>query len=75
MTMKFESTAERATEDLAKAGIPRNRHVLMFVLDDEDEAKLADLRAAIAEGEAGEEVDGEEAREEIRNYLAAKRRV
>lgn len=73
MSWKIESTAERATEDLAKAGIPRNRPVMMIVLDEEDERKLADLRAAIAEGEASEDVEGEAAFAEIRSYLASQR--
>lgn len=72
MSTKIESIAGRATEDLVKAGIPLNSHVLMIVLDDEDTAKLADLRAAIAEGDASEDVDAAEAFEEIGRHLASR---
>lgn len=72
MATKIESTVGRAAEDLAKAGIPRERHVTMVVLDEEDEAKLAEIRAAVAAADASEGVDGDLAFDEIRRELAKK---
>ena len=45
MATKIETTVSTAAADLAKAGLAGNKRVMMIVLDEEDEAKLAELRA------------------------------
>ena len=73
MATRIESTVEHAAEALAKAGVRPERQVIMTVLDPEDEAKLADLRAAIAEGDAsGPGRDADEVFEEITEDLKRK---
>ncbi len=73
MATRIDSTVEHAAEDLARAGLAPHRHVMMIVLDDDDEAKLADLVSAIAEGDAsGELVDGDKAFSLVRGELEAK---
>jgi hypothetical protein len=73
MATKIESTVGSAAADLAKAGLAGNKRVMMIVLDAEDEAKLADLRAAIIAADAsGDYVDGDEAFEQVRRELEKK---
>lgn len=73
MSIRIDTTVGNAAEDLAKAGLPGGRHVTMLVLDEEDEARLAELRAAIAEADAsGDFVEADEALEMVRRRLADK---
>ena len=70
MTMKIETTVDSAAADLARAGLVGNQRVMMIVLDEQDETKLADIRAAIVAADAsGDYVDGDEAFGQIRNHL------
>ena len=73
MATRLVSTVEHAAEDLAKAGLPGNRPVTMIVFDSEDEAKLADLKAAIHEADSSADfIDAEQAFEMIRADLRKK---
>lgn len=51
MAMRIESKVADAAKALATAGVAGDRAVIMTVLDPEDEVRLAELRAAIAEGD------------------------
>lgn len=70
MASKIESTVGHVAADLAKAGFPGSRRVQMVVLDEEDEAKLAEIRAAVAAADASEDVEAEEAFTEIFHELS-----
>ncbi len=72
MATKIESTVRQVAEDLAKAAFSGGQRVQLLVLDDVDEAKLVDLRSAIAEADASEDVDSVEAFDEIQRVLAKK---
>lgn len=59
MAVRIDTTVAHAAEELEKFGAPADRHVTMVVLEPGDEEKLADLRQAIAEGDAsGPALDG-----------------
>lgn len=76
MATKIETTVSTAAADLAKAGLAGNKRVMMIVLDEEDEAKLADLRAAMIEADAsGDYIDGDEAFVQVRSHLDQKFRT
>ena len=76
MATKIETTVGTAAADLAKAGLAVNKRVMMIVLDEEDEAKLADLRAAMSAADAsGDYIDGDEAFAQVRNHLDQKFRT
>lgn len=73
MATRLNSTVEQAAQDLAKAGLPGNRPVTMIVFDNEDEAKLADLKAAVHEAEASNDfIDADQAFELIMSGLQKK---
>ncbi|MBF0168129.1 MAG: hypothetical protein HQL45_10915 [Alphaproteobacteria bacterium] len=75
MATKIESTVGTAAEDLAKAGLSGTRPVTMIVLDDEEHAKLALLRAAIRSGDAsGDPLEAAGVFAELRHHLTTKNR-
>ncbi len=73
MSIKIESTVENVSEELAKTGASGNQRVFVTVLDEEEDAKLVELRRLIDEGLAsGDPIDGEEAFEQLRRNLIEK---
>lgn len=70
MATRIETTVDKAASELARFGVPGERRVTVIVMDEAEEARLRDLRAAIAEGEASDLIDGEVAFAEIRESLA-----
>jgi len=70
MATRIDSIVKDAAADLARARLPGQRRVTMIVLDERDEAALADLRRAIEAAEATEEVDGDQALAEVRADLS-----
>ncbi|MBF0269899.1 MAG: hypothetical protein HQL44_15045 [Alphaproteobacteria bacterium] len=73
MATKIETTVRTAAADLAKAGLSGGRHVTMLIRDAEDEAKLAELSKAIAEGDSsGEPVEAAQVFADLKRHLTAK---
>ena len=72
MPKKIESTVRNAAADLAKARLPGRSRVTMVVLDEQDEARIDELRRAISNAETTEEIDGDRAFAEVRASLARK---
>ena len=72
MPKKIESTVRNAAADLAKARLPGRSRVTMVVLDEQDEARIDELRRAISNAETTEEIDGDRAFAEVRASMARK---
>lgn len=73
MATKIETTVGTAAADLANAGLAGDRRVMMIVLDEQEEADLADIRGAIASADvSGDYVDGDEALARVRDHLRQK---
>ncbi|MBF0166310.1 MAG: hypothetical protein HQL45_01665 [Alphaproteobacteria bacterium] len=73
MATRLVSTVEQAGEALAKSGLPGNRPVAVIVFDSEEEANLADLKAAIHEADSGNDfIDADQAFEALRVDLRKK---
>lgn len=72
MARKIETTVRNAAVDLADAGLSDRSRVTIIVLDEQDEARMADLRRAIADAEATEEIESGRAFAEIRANLDRK---
>lgn len=69
MATKIESTVQEAAAVLAKMGLPGDRPVTVVVHDTEDDARFAELRAAIDEGDASEDIEGPDAMAMLRATL------
>lgn len=73
MATRIETTVGNAARDLAETGMPQGRRVIMAILDEDDEARLRDLRTAVAEGEnSGDLIDGDEVLDDLRRNLERK---
>lgn len=70
MTVKIETTVGKAAAALKKCGADCDRRVTVIVWEPGDEEKLADLRSAVAEGDAsGELMDGDQIFAELKAEL------
>jgi len=73
MSTRIESTVSDLPEQIAKSGASGDQKVLVTILDEQEAAKLVELRRLIDQGlESGEAIDGEAAFAEIRRSLIAK---
>ena len=73
MSTRIESTVEKLPKEIAKSGASGDQRVFVTILDEEEAAKLQELRQLIDEAQAsGGHVDGDEAFAEIRRNLIAK---
>lgn len=73
MSAWIESAVEKSPEKLVKSGASGNQHVLVTILNDDEAAKLEELRRLIDEAEgSGESIDGEEAFAQLRCNLVEK---
>lgn len=73
MAVTIETTVQRAAAELEKSGAAADQHVTMILLGPDDEKKLAELRAAIAAGDAsGELLDADDVFSQIENEIHRK---
>lgn len=70
MATRIETTVKDAATDLARARLPEQRRVTMIVLDEQDEAALAELRQAVEVADTTEEVEGVQAISELHANLS-----
>jgi len=72
MSTRIESTVEDLPAVLAKSGVSGKQHVSVTVYDDDETAKIIELRRLIDEGLEGDYIDGEEVFAELRRNLVQK---
>lgn len=70
MSTRIESTVEDLPTELANSGVSGKQRVFVTVYDDDETAKIMELRKLMDEAEAsGEYVDSDEAFADIRRSL------